>query len=367
MKIKRFATLLLSLCLAAQLNFCSANPNYDEEITLPLGTNFDLEMEEITRYEYDGNYVKAQTVNGKEQFILQKTGDTIITVVLEEKGQKTEMKVLVHIVTEQQFNGTSTTTAPATSTTKPAAKASTAPAKTTAATQPAAKEPAKAPAQVQPTTPTKTEAPATAPATPAKASEPAKQETKAPAPTTPAQTEKPATTAPAQAQKPATAPATKPAEPVKPVTARYGTTITRSQAPAANNSIEAAKFKINQNAFDVLDLVNAERAKNGLNPLVMVKDLYAAAEIRSKEIPKRFTHTRPDNTRYFTVYTNLGTCQEENIAAGQPTAEAVVKAWLSMPTSRNNILNPNYTEIGVGYFEAVAANYPCYWVQLFRG
>lgn len=352
MKIKRFATLFLSLCLAAQLNFCSANPSYDEEITLPLGTNFDLEMEEITRYEYDGNYVKAQTVNGKEQFILQKTGDTIITVVLEEKGQKTEMKVLVHIVTEQQFNGTPTTTAPATSTTKPAAKTSTAPAKTTATTQPAAKEPAKTPAQVQPTATAKTEAPAAAPAAPAKTEAPAA----APAPTTPAQTEKPAA-----------APATKPAEPPKAVEARYGTTITRAQAPAANNSIEAIKFKINQNAFDVLDLVNAERVKNGLKPLVMVKDLYDSAAIRSKEIPKRFTHTRPDNTRYFTVYTNLGTCQEENIAAGQTTAEAVVKAWLSMPTSRNNILNPNYTEIGVGYFEATAANYPYYWVQLFRG
>ena len=307
MKIKRFATLFLSLCLAAQLNFCSANPSYDEEITLPLGTNFDLEMEEITRYEYDGNYVKAQTVNGKEQFILQKTGDTIITVVLEEKGQKTEMKVLVHIVTEQQFNGTSTTTAPATSTTKPAAKTSTAPAKTTAATQPAAKEPAKAPTQVQPTAPAKTELPATAPAAPAKAqspatapaasantapsaavpaapakaSEPAKQATAVPA--TPAQTEKPATTAPAQAEKPAAAPATKPAEPV---IVRYGTTITRSQAPAANNSIEAARYKVNQNAFDVLDLVNAERAKNGFGGFI----IGSGDEAVSAECGHRFAH-----------------------------------------------------------------------------
>lgn len=362
MKTKRFATLLLSICLAAQLNFCSADKNYDEEITLPIGTNFDLEMEEITRYEYDGNYVKAQTVNGKEQFILQKTGDTIITVVLEEKGQKTEMKVLVHIVTEQQFNGTPTATAP-TTTTKPAAKTSTAPPKTApATTKPTATAPAKAPAPVQPAAPAKTAAPTTAPVATAKAPESAKQET-SPATAAP-QPVKPAATTPVE--KPATT-TTTPVEPPKAATARYGTTITRSQAPAANNSIEATKFKVNQNAFDVLDLVNAERTKNGLKPLVMVKDLYDAAETRSKEISKRFTHTRPDNTRYFTVYTNLGTCQEENIAAGQPTAAAVVKAWLSMPTSRNNILNPNYTEMGVGYFEPIAANYSCYWVQLFRG
>ena len=53
MRFKRLAQILLSLCLVTQLNFAQANKNYDEEITLPIGTNFDLEMEEVTRYEYE--------------------------------------------------------------------------------------------------------------------------------------------------------------------------------------------------------------------------------------------------------------------------------------------------------------------------
>jgi uncharacterized protein YkwD len=38
----------------------------------------------------------------------------------------------------------------------------------------------------------------------------------------------------------------------------------------------------------------------------------------------------------------------ENIAAGYPTPEAVVSGWMSSPEHRDNILSPDYTEIGVG-------------------
>lgn len=378
MKFKHLAQMFLSLCLAAQLNFAEANNNYDEEITLPVGTNFDLEMEEITRYEYDGNYVKAQTVNGKEQFILQKTGDTIINVIMEENGQKTEMRVLVHIVTEQQFNGTepakpATTTAPAA---KPAVP-------TKPATQPAATTPAKpakpaattpAPAQTKPstTTPAATQPKASAPAKAATPAKPAAT-TSAKTATEPAKAAAPTTTVtePAKVATPAaTTPTAKPvssAAPVAPTYKVYGTAISRPVNIVPANTIEAAKLKAQNLSFDVLDLVNAERAKAGLVPLTMTKDLMDVALLRSKEIPKRFSHTRPDNTRYFTAMTMQGTVREENIAAGQTTAEAVVKAWMAAPNSKEIILNPAFRELGVGYFETVGASYNCYWVQIFRG
>lgn len=367
MKFKHLAQMFLSLCLAAQLNFAEANKNYDEEITLPIGTNFDLEMEEITRYEYDGNYVKAQTVNGKEQFILQKTGDTIINVIMEENGQKTEMRVLVHIVTEQQFNGTEepkpATNKPAANTNKPAATTpakTAAPAKTTTApaTQPA-NTPAKAATTTTPaaTAPAKAETPATSAATaPAKADKPA-----TPAATAPTKTDKPATAVTE------TAKVTAPVAPSASASKIYGTPVSRPANVTPANTIEAAKLKAQNLSFDVLDLVNAERAKAGLAPLTMTKDLMDVALLRSKEIPKRFSHTRPDNTRYFTAMTMQGSVREENIAAGQTTAEAVVKAWMAAPNSKEIILNPAFRELGVGYFETVGASYSCYWVQIFRG
>ena len=50
----------------------------------------------------------------------------------------------------------------------------------------------------------------------------------------------------------------------------------------------------------------------------------------------------------------------ENIAQGQTTAKAVVNAWMNSEGHRANILNKNYTHIGVGYVKD--GNY---WTQMF--
>ena len=120
-------------------------------------------------------------------------------------------------------------------------------------------------------------------------------------------------------------------------------------------------------AFDVLDAVNVERTKRNLRPLSMAKDLLGEAYLRAQELPKRFSHTRPDGSKCFTVMSNPGSYQGENIAAGQVNAAAVVKAWMNSPNHKENILSPNFTELGVGYYEATGATYPYYWIQLFRG
>ena len=92
-----------------------------------------------------------------------------------------------------------------------------------------------------------------------------------------------------------------------------------------------------------------------------------ASSIRSKEIAKFFSHTRPDNTSCFTVLNQNGISYwyaGENIAMGQPTPESVVTAWMNSPGHKANILNANYTHIGVGCYE-VDGYY--HWVQLFVG
>ena len=59
----------------------------------------------------------------------------------------------------------------------------------------------------------------------------------------------------------------------------------------------------------------------------------------------------------------------ENIAAGYMTAQEVVDGWMNSPGHRENILNPNYTEIGVGYYylenDTGIINYNRYWSQSF--
>ena len=52
----------------------------------------------------------------------------------------------------------------------------------------------------------------------------------------------------------------------------------------------------------------------------------------------------------------------ENIAKGYATPQAVVNGWMNSSGHRANILNANYTQIGVGYVAQGS-----YWTQMFMG
>lgn len=121
-------------------------------------------------------------------------------------------------------------------------------------------------------------------------------------------------------------------------------------------------------ADKVIELVNAARAKEGLSPLTKDTTLTNLSNIRSKEAATLFSPQRPDGTSWFTVLMqNNVSCTEaaENIAAGQNTPEAVVKAWMDSPSHRANIMNSNYNKIGVSCYVDQNAQYRYYWEQLF--
>ncbi len=124
----------------------------------------------------------------------------------------------------------------------------------------------------------------------------------------------------------------------------------------------------------VLELTNAERAKAGLNPLTLNTQLSQAAEDHSDSMANDdfFSHTGADGSSVGDrvqdadyQYSRVG----ENIAAGQSTAEEVVQGWMDSPGHRANILNADYTEIGLGYEylanDTGSVNYNHYWTQVF--
>ena len=119
--------------------------------------------------------------------------------------------------------------------------------------------------------------------------------------------------------------------------------------------------------MEVLRLVNKERAKVGANPLVFAKDLAASAYVRAVELPQKFSHTRPNGTKCFTAMPHRGHILGENLAGGQTTPKQVVQAWMDSKTHRDNILNKQYTELGVVYYYRADSKYKHYWVQHFRG
>ena len=109
---------------------------------------------------------------------------------------------------------------------------------------------------------------------------------------------------------------------------------------------------------EVLRLVNIERAKRRIAPLEMEENLHITARIKAGEMKKYnyYGHgSFPDLPDYLIKrYYLIG----ENIAMGQTTPAEVVKAWMNSPGHKDNILNPNYAYIGIGYCAD-------HWVQQF--
>ncbi len=117
---------------------------------------------------------------------------------------------------------------------------------------------------------------------------------------------------------------------------------------------------------EVVQLVNIERAKAGIAPLASMDVLAKASDVRARESGQVFSHTRPDGTRSFTVlaeYTLQYRAAGENLAYGFRTPEAVVKAWMNSKGHKANILDPDFTYIGIGYYESETGRIYC--SQLF--
>ena len=124
-----------------------------------------------------------------------------------------------------------------------------------------------------------------------------------------------------------------------------------------------------QTAFEnkVLELVNAERAKNGLSALQMDESVRKVARVKSSDMSQNnyFSHTSPTYGTPFEMLKSYGISYKsagENIAQGYTSPEAVVNGWMNSSGHRANILNASYTHIGIGY-EANGN----YWTQMFIG
>ncbi|MGX5385999.1 CAP domain-containing protein [Bacillus thuringiensis] len=136
------------------------------------------------------------------------------------------------------------------------------------------------------------------------------------------------------------------------------------QKPAEQKPAEEAK-SLSEFEQRVVELTNAERAKQGLPALKIDTELSKVARIKSEDMQKNnyFDHNSPTYGSPFDMMKKFGisyTSAGENIAQGQRTPEEVVQAWMNSAGHRANILNNGFTHIGVGYVES--GNY---WTQQF--
>lgn len=123
--------------------------------------------------------------------------------------------------------------------------------------------------------------------------------------------------------------------------------------------------------YEVLSLVNQERVRNGLEKLVWGDSCADAAEIRSEEIVKVYSHTRPDGSSWDTACLEPNGAsayvEGENLVVGNSAVspESAVAAWMNSEKHRENILNPNYTKLAVGFYFDPETKYKTHWSQYF--
>lgn len=137
--------------------------------------------------------------------------------------------------------------------------------------------------------------------------------------------------------------------------------------PTAKVPPKKEEFKISEWEQEVIDLTNAERKKEKLNPLKAAPLLFASARKHSANMAKKdeLEHELDDKTvkdRIVAEGYKFGRLAE-NIAKGQKSPKAVLEAWMNSDGHRKNILTPELTEIGIGIEKNAKGQ--IYWTQNF--
>lgn len=153
----------------------------------------------------------------------------------------------------------------------------------------------------------------------------------------------------------------------------YGNTGHRTNEDSSKDNIESGKEEskesgTSEQAKEVLQLVNQERSKQGLRALTLSNELTSIATTKARDMAESryFDHNSPNYGSPFEMLQKFGVNYRsagENIAAGQRTAKEVMNSWMNSSGHRANILNANYTQLGVGFY--AGGQYDTYWVQLF--
>ena len=111
-------------------------------------------------------------------------------------------------------------------------------------------------------------------------------------------------------------------------------------------------FASNINVQDVLQDTNQERAKLGLEPLVLNQELNQAALAKAQDMfnQQYWSHVSPDGKEPWDFIKGSGYVYKyagENLARDFDNSEEMVVAWMNSPTHRENIVNPNFTQMGL--------------------
>ncbi|MBU1031314.1 CAP domain-containing protein [Patescibacteria group bacterium] len=113
---------------------------------------------------------------------------------------------------------------------------------------------------------------------------------------------------------------------------------------------------------EIISLVNAERIRNGLNPLKENGLLDKSAELKANDMFERayWSHNSPAGVETWVFFKKVGylyTEAGENLAKNFYNTNSVFNSWMYSPTHKANILKSVYEETGVGVIYPTTDSY----------
>lgn len=146
---------------------------------------------------------------------------------------------------------------------------------------------------------------------------------------------------------------------------------TQTESPSENSAADSDQpapdiYSEQSDAVDVelieqtiIALVNDLREEQGVQTVASNDMLRSAATIRAIETEEKFSHTRPDGSDAFTVFEEEGIHYPYRIAgenlgmathhlSDEDMAELLFNGWVDSQGHYENMIRPDYEEIGIG-------------------
>lgn len=122
----------------------------------------------------------------------------------------------------------------------------------------------------------------------------------------------------------------------------------------------------------LVEETNDVRAADALGTLTVNLLLQKAAELKAEDMAARgyFSHNTPDGRTPWTFLQEVGYRYQaagENLAVNFTDSSDVTRAWMNSPSHRANILNGNYTEIGIATARGMYKGHDAIFVVQFFG
>ncbi|MBR3721015.1 MAG: SH3 domain-containing protein [Clostridia bacterium] len=159
-------------------------------------------------------------------------------------------------------------------------------------------------------------------------------------------------------------------KPIYPVSSGTSSgTSTNTGSGKTSGSTPSSTSSLTADELETFNLINQQRANNGLSALKVDSELQRVARIKAQDMVNNnyFDHNSPTYGTPFNMMKNFGITYKtagENIA-GNSSNSAAVTAWMNSSGHRANILNNSYNYTGLAVVSS--SRYGKVYVQMFIG